>query len=355
MPRIAGLALAVLVAAAGSVRAQSATDRFAIESAIGIDVFRGGAAADRPQIIVDVLGTVRLGAGWEIYVRPWIRQPRAPQWDVQLYAAAVRYERPGRIALRIDTGYIASPIGLGLLDASPAVNALIGPHITYFAPMLPFDDGGPRMAAIASSYPLGSVVALSTSRWDARAAVVNSPPTRIYVVGGSTNPKQTPVLEAAGGFSPTAGMRIGGSFARGQYLSPEERTRAVSVDRMLTLVGVEGEYAFGHTKLAGELVRDWFSGSLRPATALAWFVQGSHTLSPRLFVAARHDGTSAPVRGSGIVFAGSPYLRTLETAVGLRLTPDLTLRSSLYQRQSYGRTVWDRQVGFSLVWARRWW
>ena len=35
--------------------------------------------------------------------------------------------------------------------------------------------------------------------------------------------------------------------------------------------------------------------------------------------------------------------------------PDLTVRGGLSQRKVFTRTDRDQQVGFSLVWARRWW
>ena len=124
--------------------------------------------SDRPQVIVDIIGTVQLGDRWQIYVRPWFRLPRPsppaappPAWDTQLYQASVRYERPGTIATRVDAGYMASPVGLGLFDSNPSINPTIAGHTSYFTPMLPFDAGGPRGPAVASTYPLGAVLTLS--------------------------------------------------------------------------------------------------------------------------------------------------------------------------------------------------
>ena len=106
--------------------------------------------SDRPQVIVDIIGTVQLSDRWQIYVRPWFRLPRPspptappPAWDTQLYQASLRYERPGTIATRVDAGYMASTIGLGLFDANPSVNPTIAGHTSYFT-MLPFDAGAPR-------------------------------------------------------------------------------------------------------------------------------------------------------------------------------------------------------------------
>ena len=108
-----------LLGSSGPASAQS-FQRFSVETTANIDHFTNDPAATRPQIIVDIAATVRLGAGWDAYVRPWFRLPRIPDWDQQIYQAAVRYQRPGPVAFRVDAGYIASPIGLGMLDTSPA-------------------------------------------------------------------------------------------------------------------------------------------------------------------------------------------------------------------------------------------
>ena len=54
-------------------------------------------------------------------VRPWFRQPRAPEWDKEIYQAALQYTRNGMISTRLDAGYIVSPITLGI--ASPVVKS----------------------------------------------------------------------------------------------------------------------------------------------------------------------------------------------------------------------------------------
>ncbi len=276
------------------------------------------------------------------------------QTDAAIYQAFARYERQGRIAARVDAGYIGSPVGLGLMDASPSTNPTIAVHSTYFSPMLPFDTGGPRVNAVASTYPLGVQLTLSTDRWDARGAVVSSAPTRICLIGGRSNPRATPVIEGGAGITPKTGVRVGMAFARGAYLTREELTAAGSDDRQMTMISVEAEYAFGHTKLSGELLRDRFDTS-SSVTAYEWFVQGSQTLTPRWFVAARHEGTSAPVRTNSAALQAQPRLKAVEGALGFRVTPEITIRGSYYTRLSYGRTRWDRQGGAQLVWSRRWW
>jgi hypothetical protein len=372
-PAIA-VVLATLTIAATVARpaaAQPDFRRVGLETTLAVDLFRCPGCDDdtkellnRPQIVVDVLATIDLGGGWQAYVRPWFRLPHpttlanpSPPWDKQIYQAAVRYERPGRIATRLETGYIASPVGLGMLDTSPSVNPTIGVHQSYFSPMLPFDvGGGRRVSAISSTYPFGSVLTVSSRNWDARAALVNSAPTRINAINGASNPRATPVFEAGGGVTPAPGLRVGASFARGRILTDEEvPIVAIPGDREVTMLGVEGEYAFRYTKLSGEFVRDAFTLPGRSDTAYTWFIQGRQTLSPRWFTAGRYEGTSAPVAATGVFFAGQPDLVIGEATVGFRATHEVTLRGSYYARKAYGRQDFDHQAAVSAVWYRRWW
>ena len=68
------------------------------------------------------------------------------------------------------------------------------------------------MAPIAGTYPLGAQLTMSTSRWDARMAVVNSAPNRQYVIHNDDNPRPTPVVVAGAGIDPGAGASCGNGF-----------------------------------------------------------------------------------------------------------------------------------------------
>jgi hypothetical protein len=335
--------------------------RFSLDSALGIDLFRGQNTVDDPNIVVDVTAVVRVGERWLLYVRPWFREPRLPNigdpdnWDKEIYQAAIQYERSGPISARIDAGYIVSPIGLGMMDTRPGVNPTISPHVSYLAAMPVFDPRAPRVNAIAGTYPLGSQLTLSTERWDMRVAVVSSSPTRSYVINADGNPRATPVMIAGGGVTPRVGLRIGTAFATGAYALSEELTVPEPGDRQFRMANVEAEYAFGYTKLAGEFTMTSFEAAAATELARAWFLQGIHTLTPRWFVAARQEGVSAPPLRSGIVVGRRRQFHMNEATVGYRLTRDFTLRSSFMNRKAYTRSTWDQQLGVSLVWTRRWW
>ena len=342
------------------VRAQS-VEWFTADSVVEVDAFGGENVSNDPQIIVDLSAAVRIGDRWRVYVRPWFRQPRpatpngpVPAWDIELYEAGVRYERPGAVAMRVDAGYLASPIGLGLLDWRPSNNPTIVPHLSYAVPLLPFDPTTTaRPSPIANSYPLAAQLTLSTTRWDAHVAMLNSSPTRPYIVGNSgVNPQQTPNVVVGGGVTPMTGLRLGVSFAHGAYATGDEVTAAPS-DRQATVVGGEGEFAFGYTSLRGELLHTTFDVAGGSAGATEWFLQGMQILTPRWFGAARVEHASGPPTTLGA--AVQTDLDMVETTAGFRVNPDITLRSSYYARRFYAASSWDHQVGVSIVWARRWW
>ena len=123
------------------------------------------------------------------------------------------------------------------------------------------------------------------------------------------------------------------------------------------MVGAEAEYSFGYTVLRGEMLRTAFETSgpgSDDAIAYEWFVQGMQTLTPRWFVAARHEGTSAPPSRTATSTGPRTDLGIVEATVGYRVTPDVTLRASYYARHPYGASDWDRQFATAIVWARRW-
>jgi hypothetical protein len=353
-------AVAAIALACASTASGQSIERFTADSVIAVDVFRGENVSDLPQIVIDASAGMRVGDRWQLFIRPWFRKARpttptgaAPPWDAQLYQAGARYERPGNLATRFEIGQLVAPIGLGLLDWRPNLNPTIVPHLSYVVTMPAFDTTVPRQTPIAQNYPLGAQLTLSTVRWDARAAVINASPTHGWAIGADNNPRQTPIVAGGAGVTPMVGMRIGLSLAHGQYATRDE-IRMPTEGRTMTLVGGEAEYAFRYTKLAGEWIRTSFETSAGNADAYEYFVQGVQTLTPRLFAAARHEATSAPPLATSAT-SRRTQMKMVEATAGFRLTPDFTLRSSYYARKFYNATVWDNQVGLSLVWTRRWW
>jgi hypothetical protein len=349
-------AIAAVLTVGRPAGAQSLS-RASIDSVAMVDLFAGDGTSGRPDSSLDISSVVRLGAGWHVHVRPWFfRSSTMDAWNKEIYQAAVRYERPGPVALRVEGGYIASPIGLGMLDMRADINPTIQSHLSYFVPLLPFDRSAPSVRPIAASYPLGALATLSTRWWDARAAIVNSAPTRRYALNARNgNPRATPVFIAGGGITPRTGLRLGASMASGQYATAEELRDPVAGSRDLLMWTLEGEYAFGYTKLAAEVTRERFSLANGQAHASTWFVQATQTLSPRWFLAGRHEAIHAPVQYFAVPGTPRPSFRTSEATAGYRLTRELILRTSLTATRGYTAATTDFRVGAQLVWSRRWW
>jgi hypothetical protein len=325
-----------------------------VDSAVSINRFAGQHAADEPDIVVDVTATVRLGKGWVAYARPWFRRASTDPYAVakEIYQAALQYQRSGPVSTRVDVGYILSPIGLGMLDMRPDTNPAIMTHLSYVVPMPSFDAGVPSALPIASSYPLGGQFTASTTKWDARAAVLTAPPNRMFVLNAATaNPRSRPTVVVGGGVTPRTGLRVGLAYASGEYATASELTQPSSNGRHLDMVSLEGEFAFGYTRLSGEFTHDALETAAGQAVATEWFLQGVQSLTPRWFVAGRYEGANAPPRSAG---KAAPTLGVSEITAGFRLSRDFTLRSAIVRKKTYFSPASDLQVGASLVWARRW-
>jgi hypothetical protein len=367
--------LAALVVCALSAHAAAAQSlsRVSLDSVVSADVFGGDNTTGRPDTAIDISGVVRLGGGWSARVRPWFFKPSDDnaEWSKEIYEAGVQYIRPGRTSLRLDAGYIASPIGLGMLDMRADTNPTIQSHLSYYVPLLRFDRGAPSVGAISASYPLGASLTLSGGRWDARAALVNSAPTRRFALPASYgSPRATPVFVGGAGVTPIAGLRLGASLAAGRYATTSEvadTTFATSggyaavsqadvaslAARRLLMWTIEGEYAVAHTKVAGEFTQERFEHGTTDRSE-TWFVQAMQTLSPRWFAAGRLEsiGTPSPLPIPG----DAPlWFRSSEATLGYRLTREFTLRSSVTGTRSYTASRADRRVGIQIVWSHRWW
>jgi hypothetical protein len=341
-----------MLGVATAVAAQP-VERLAVDSAISVSQFVGDNSSGSPDIIIDMTAAVRIGHGWNAYIRPWFRQPSTipHDWDTTIYTAALQYQHAGRIATRIDLGYIVSPIGIGMMDMRPDVNPVIMPHMAYLVPMPSAETGVPASLPVASSYPLGGQVTASTSVWDARAAIIAAPPNRRYVLYASTpNPPARPMLVVGGGVTPRTGMRVGVGYAGGAYATAAEVQAPAIGARALHMFSAETEIAFGYTKVSAEITHGLLETATGQADTTEWFVQGMQTLTPRWFGAARHEGANTPARATGPRLT----LRTNEAAIGFRLSNDFTVRASVASRKTYYSPESDRQAGLSLVWARRW-
>ena len=342
----------VVLLSAGSAAAQQATpSRLAVDTSAAIDqtVDRDGHLTT--GVLADAVGSLALGRGFEGIVRPFVQRLGSGEWNRQVWVAAVRYERPGPVAVRVDGGLIPSPVGLSNLTLRPHLNPTMAQPASLFTPLPAAMTGAPRANLLGAVYPYGVHATLSGSRWDVRAAVIDSSPLRPRRVFAETNPPRFANVVVGGGVTPVVGMRVGASLTQGGWLRAGE-SAAIARDADATVLTVESDVSFRYTKLAGEWVRDALQTAGGGVVASGWFVQGQQTLTPRWFTAARVERMSAPRLTSSGALETQRFTGVEET-IGFRLTPELTLRAGHRARRGFGVPGYTHQASISLVWWRR--
>ena len=174
------------------------------------------------------------------------------------------------------------------------------------------------------------------------AAVLNAAPTRNYARRPADQPTSDAGVRRRSGRH--AGDRACASACRslsGHYATAAEVTGPAPSDRSVTIVGGEGEYAFGYTKISGEIVRSRFERSVGSAVAYEWFVQGIQTLSPRWFVAGRHESTLAPPLITATLVGRSTRLAMVEATVGF----PRDARRHAPQQLLHAQVLWRIRLG----------
>jgi hypothetical protein len=340
---------------AATARAQPA---IALDVVAAVDGVAHSTPARPAGVWLDVFGAVRLADGIDFVARPVIsRRSFDGAWQQQIYQLGLRYERRGSTAnnlgLRIEVGQMPSPIGLAMLENRADLNPVVSQHSAYYLPLPRVDPEIPRTFLIAGAYPFGAQVTVSAGRWDSRVALVDGSPVRGRSMMGSNKPPRLLNTVAGVGFTPRVGLRLGAGVAHGPYVSVNEVADRSRGDREAMMVQVEGEWAFGYTRVAGEWVRAVLETARSDARTAGGWVEVTQTLSPRLFLASRLDSQHFDYQRPAIEdFQRQRYDR-FEAVVGFRLTPDLTLRGGYLGRNGYVVSHWDDQVIGSVVWQRK--
>jgi hypothetical protein len=269
-----------------------------------------------------------------------------------MYQLQVRYQPSTRVPVRIDAGIISSPLGIIAREMRPDRNPVIGNPSYYFSPLPSFDGRPDRVQLLSGGYPLGAMASFSGARWDARAGVTDGTPARNRRMMWADRTPARAQLVAGGGVTPIAGLRFGFGYAHGVYreagISGPQAPAASA-----TIFNLEGEYAAGHTRLAGEWVVDTFDTMTTPAVSRGYTVEAVQTLSPRWYAAARSTRTSTPA------FVGGTRIQrsngATEGIVGFRLNTLITLKAGYQGSRSYTAQHWDHAAAVSIVLFKRWW
>jgi hypothetical protein len=349
--RLAAFAVAALVTASSAFAQAS---RIALDAVAAADIDRGSQTVRKSTAWFDVFGAVRIADNLDLRVRPVVfRRSFDGSWQGQMYELAVRYERPGRVGLRLDAGQFTSPIGLSVLENRPDKNPVVSQHSTLYLPIPRYENGTPSTNLLAAAYPLGAKVTVSGAKWDARAAVIDSSPVRGRPFFGDNKPPRMANVVAGVGFTPYIGLRFGVAAAAGDYADEREVRDKSRGDRRATLAQFEGEWAFRYTRIAGEFL--WTRRELAATDSKVdgGWIEITQTIHPRVFLVTRYDDqwtewTSAPDNANQL-----ESYRRLETGAGFRLTPEVTVRAFYMTRKGYVVGFWDDQFLASVVVAKR--
>jgi len=306
-----------------------------------------------PFVVLDGTATIRITDRLDVIARPWFRRLPGGDWSSEMYQLQVRYEPSTTLPVRIDAGIISSPLGIIALEMRPDRNPIIGTPPYYFSPLPSFDGRFDRVQLLSGGYPLGAIASTSGRRWDARAGVTDGTPARNRKMMSSNRPPAQPQFVGGGGVTPFAGLRLGTGFARGRYreeISSSPLPSSGSADA--TVFNLEGEYAIGYTRIAGEWIMDRFGTGGAPAVARGYLLEGVRTLSPHWYAAGRVTRASTPVFVSGLRARRSAS--TADGTIGYRLSPEVTLKAGYQGSRTYTGTAWDHAAAVSFVYARRW-
>ncbi|MGE3840769.1 MAG: hypothetical protein AB7I50_04215 [Vicinamibacterales bacterium] len=314
----------------------------------------------RPQSTVhfDSMGTARVLGRLTVLGRTvaW-RNRTDSEWFGRLVQLTARYEAAGRVGLRIEAGFLGQPVGLSALQERANENPLVLPALPFDVALPAFDAGVPRLMLPAPTWPLGLQVGLSGLHWDVRGAVVDSSPLRSRTPLAPDQPAAAAQLIAGGGVTFRPGLRVGGWWQRGPYAKAREIAVVGATERSATLGAIESEFAMDHFRMTAEWMLAHLETTGGTRHASAWTVEGTQTLTPRWFVAARARHIDAPfrnVRGATPGPFESRDYTSGEVAAGYRFSPDITVRASVTARQPYAQPGWFPGVATEMVWARRW-
>lgn len=331
-------AAALICALMAPAVAQAQAPRASIETVAAGDYI---SSDDRPSAVFDVTGLVDAGHGLLAIVRPWIWLQPDGTWTWQWYQLQVRYVTPTRRPVRIDAGVITSPIGLATQELRADLNPTIAVPFYYYTPLPQIGSRFQYLTPMSSSYPLGVVAATSGAHWDARAGVTDTSPVAPREEFKRDQPARSRQFVGGGGVTPMPGLRIGFGVARGAYAHQPALTA--------TVLNLEFEFTVAHTRLSGELVRDSLQTESGASRIHAFYLEGTQTLTPRLFAAGRYTGVRSAIPSYE---SASLFQPAAEAIAGYRLNPDVTVRGGYYGARV--GSPWDNRVELSVVFARRW-
>jgi len=350
---LAALLLAAPLVVTPALAQESRVSPIAVDSDVSVDQSVDANGNTTTGVLLDSVASARIGPHLEAITRPYLQRQSSGEWNWQVWVAEARYERPGRIGIRVDGGLISSPVGYSNLLLRPHLNPTIALPSSLFT-ALPTIEPGVRATLLGAVYPYGAAATASGRHWDVRTAVIDTSPLRtrrIFAYDGD-NPPEFANVVVGGGITPMVGLRIGASVTHGGWLNAGE-TPSTTRDRDATIVTIESEFEYRYTKFAAEWTRDALQTSNGGTRAFGWFAQVHQTLAPRWFVAGRVERMTSGALTAPLTFVDQ-HLTGTEEVLGYRITPTITIRGGHRARRLFGRDDVGNAAEFSVVWSQRW-
>lgn len=208
------------------------------------------------------------------------------------------------------------------------------------------------------SYPSGVMAFGNFGGADYRVAIVNSSLARPLNLG---NRGQHAQWVFGGGVTALQRLRLGSSFTAGPYLSTSTRPYLPAGSRWDNFtqraLGFDLQLTLPHIELQGELLFTNFKVPNVPQRlgSTGYFLELKHTLTPRLFAAARWNQLYFDRFRSGFNGAAPRFDRnqnSLEIGLGFRLSEKLLLKSSYQFRDTVSAAdPPDDVLGVQLVYS----
>jgi hypothetical protein len=343
-----GLAIAALPALAQETAAGTDTRRVAVDTVVGTQDYVDDGGTWPAQYVVDAFMTAQVHPHWQMSFRPKVWRTRG-DWDLLVDQLSIETDFHRGSNWRIEAGRFPMPIGLGMTENRADLNAgMIWWHRAYYMPLPTLGADVPRVSLASAVYPEGVQISTSASHWDARAALVDRAPVQFWRAAPGSTRGPNGVL--GGGVTPWQGFRLGAGVAWGQFADATDARGGLDY----RMASVEGEYAFGYTKISGEWTHDRFETIIGDQMSQGWTLQAQQTLTPRLFLHTRVSTIASPEVSKDATTTDRQY-RSIDTTIGYRLTPQLTLRLGHTAMRGFTSPGYDQQAGFSFMWTRRWW
>jgi hypothetical protein len=322
---------------------EAGSRRVAVDTVVGVQDLFAETRRWPTAIVFDPFVSAEIRPHLHVSVRPKFWRLNG-EWETVLDQASVQYTFRKGSTWRIEAGRFPSPIGIGMTENRSSVNpGVLWWHRPYYMPLPGLGAGAPMVALVSAIYPSGAMVSTSGDRWDARGALIDTAPVQFWKGDGRADRRVNGV--AGVGFSPRQGLRGGIAGAWGDLTDEPSGDYA--------MLNVEGEFAFGYTRISGEWTRDRFEMPSGSHVARGWTLQAVRTLTPRLFAHGRATVMRAPEVAAGATRART--FRSIDTTLGIRLDSELTLKLGYSALRSFSAAPVDHQAGLSLMWARRWW